>query len=92
MPVRIAAGAFGPNRPARDLYVFLHETAADVPQVVRRSGNPLAKIHLERARSALSGARLRLLVGAVEKEGRGQLQHVRIAHVGRLPQHLRACH
>ena len=47
----------GECAPARDLYVFLHETAADVPPVVRRIGNRLAKIHLERARSALSGAR-----------------------------------
>jgi len=43
--------------PARDLHVFLNETVADVPPVIRRIGNRLAKIHLERARTALSGAR-----------------------------------
>jgi CHAD domain-containing protein len=47
----------GECAPARDLYVFLHETVADVPPVVRRIGNRLARIHLERARAALSGAR-----------------------------------
>jgi CHAD domain-containing protein len=43
--------------PARDLYVFLHETVEEVPPLVRRVANRLAKAHLERARSALSGAR-----------------------------------
>lgn len=43
--------------PARDLYVFLHETVTDVPPLVRRIGNRLAKAHLERARTALAGAR-----------------------------------
>ena len=47
----------GECAPARDLHVFLNETVADVPPVVRRIGNRLAKIHLERARTALSGAR-----------------------------------
>ena len=47
----------GECAPARDLLVFLDETVADVPPVVRRIGNRLAKIHLERARTALSGAR-----------------------------------
>jgi CHAD domain-containing protein len=47
----------GECAPARDLHVFLDETVADVPPVVRRIGNRLAKIHLERARTALSGAR-----------------------------------
>ncbi|HEX9524801.1 MAG TPA: CHAD domain-containing protein [Reyranella sp.] len=43
--------------PARDLHVFLNETVDDVSPVVRRIGNRLAKAHLERARTALSGAR-----------------------------------
>ncbi|HSS87400.1 MAG TPA: CHAD domain-containing protein, partial [Reyranella sp.] len=47
----------GECAPARDLHVFLNETVADVPPVIRRIGNRLAKIHLERARTALSGAR-----------------------------------
>ena len=47
----------GECAPARDLHVFLNETVADVPPVVRRIGSRLAKIHLERARAALSGAR-----------------------------------
>jgi len=47
----------GECAPARDLHVFLNETVDDVPPVIRRIGNRLAKIHLERARTALSGAR-----------------------------------
>ena len=47
----------GECAPARDLHVFLNETVDDVPPIVRRIGNRLAKAHLERARSALSGAR-----------------------------------
>jgi len=47
----------GECAPARDLHVFLNETVSDVPPIVRRIGNRLAKAHLERARSALSGAR-----------------------------------
>jgi CHAD domain-containing protein len=47
----------GECAPARDLYVFLHETVDEVPPIVRRIGNRLAKTHLERARTALSGAR-----------------------------------
>jgi CHAD domain-containing protein len=43
--------------PARDLYVFLHETVEDVPPLVKRVANRLATAHMERARSALSGAR-----------------------------------
>jgi CHAD domain-containing protein len=43
--------------PARDLYVFLHETVEDVPPLVKRVGNRLATAHMERARTALSGAR-----------------------------------
>jgi CHAD domain-containing protein len=47
----------GECAPARDLHVFLNETLSDVPPNIRRIGNRLAKTHLERARSALSGAR-----------------------------------
>jgi len=47
----------GECAPARDLHVFLTETVSDGPPVVRRVANRLARIHLERARSALSGAR-----------------------------------
>jgi CHAD domain-containing protein len=47
----------GECAPARDLYVFLNETAQDVPPVIRRIGNRLARTHLERARAALAGAR-----------------------------------
>jgi CHAD domain-containing protein len=43
--------------PARDLHVFLNETVEDVPPVVKRVGNRLVIAHLERARTALSGAR-----------------------------------
>ena len=44
--------------PARDLHVFLTETVSDVPPVVKRIANRLAKAHFERARSALAGARI----------------------------------
>jgi len=47
----------GECAPARDLHVFLYETVDEVPPIVRRIGNRLAKTHLERARTALSGAR-----------------------------------
>ena len=43
--------------PARDLQVFLTETASDVPPLVRRVASRLAAIHLQHARAALSGAR-----------------------------------
>jgi CHAD domain-containing protein len=43
--------------PARDLHVFLHETVEEVPPIVTRVANRLAKVHLERTRTALSGAR-----------------------------------
>jgi len=47
----------GECAPARDLYVFLHETVREVPPLIRRIANRLAKTHLERARTALAGAR-----------------------------------
>jgi triphosphatase len=43
--------------PSRDLHVFLTETVSDVPPVVKRIANRLAKTHLDRARTALTGAR-----------------------------------
>ena len=47
----------GECAPARDLQVFLSETVIEVPPLVRRVANRVARAHLERARSALSGAR-----------------------------------
>ena len=47
----------GECAPARDLHVFLNETVAEVPPLIRRIANRLAKTHLERARTALAGAR-----------------------------------
>ena len=43
--------------PARDLHVFLTETAAEVPLEVKRIATRLARLHYDRARTALSGAR-----------------------------------
>jgi len=47
----------GECAPARDLHVFLTETVEEVPPVVARIARRLADTHLQRARSALSGAR-----------------------------------
>jgi CHAD domain-containing protein len=47
----------GECAPARDLHVFLTETVDEVPPVVARVARRLADTHLQRARSALSGAR-----------------------------------
>jgi len=47
----------GECAPARDLHVFLTETVSEVPPVTKRVANRLAKTHLERARTALTGAR-----------------------------------
>ena len=47
----------GECAPARDLHVFLTETVEEVPPVVARVARRLADTHLQRARSALSGAR-----------------------------------
>jgi triphosphatase len=43
--------------PARDLHVFLTETAELVPIEVKRIATRLARLHYDRARTALSGAR-----------------------------------
>ena len=53
----------GECAPARDLHVFLTETVTDVPPAVKRIAARLAKAHLERARSALSGARYNAFEG-----------------------------
>ena len=47
----------GECAPARDLHVFLTETAEDVPPEVKRIATRLARLHYDRARTALSGAR-----------------------------------
>ncbi|MBV8392514.1 MAG: CHAD domain-containing protein [Alphaproteobacteria bacterium] len=43
--------------PSRDLHVFMTETIEDAPPAVKRIANRLARIHLERARAALSDQR-----------------------------------
>jgi len=48
---------------ARDLHVFLTETASDLPPIIKRVANRLARTHLERARTALTGARYNALDG-----------------------------
>jgi CHAD domain-containing protein len=47
----------GECAPARDLHVFLTETAEEVPIEVKRIATRLARLHYDRARTALSGAR-----------------------------------
>jgi CHAD domain-containing protein len=47
--------------PARDLHVFLTEAVDDVPPLVARVARRVASVHLERARTALSGARFGML-------------------------------
>lgn len=47
----------GECAPARDLHVFLTETASDVPAIVKRVANRVARSHLERARTALAAKR-----------------------------------
>ncbi len=47
----------GECAPSRDLHVFLTETAEEPTMVVRRIAGRLARLHLERARAALAGAR-----------------------------------
>lgn len=55
----------GECAPARDLHVFLTETAGDVPPVVTKVARRLAKSHLERARTALAGARFAMFDAAL---------------------------
>jgi CHAD domain-containing protein len=66
--------------PARDLHVFLTETVEEVPPEVKRIAARLARAHLERARTALSGARynafdgqLTAFVEAAPPQGGGRL-------------------
>ena len=51
--------------PARDLHVFLTETAQNAPPVVLKVGRRLAKSHLERARTALASARFSMFEAAL---------------------------
>src|SRR5215470_2266421 len=53
----------GECAPARDLHVFLTETVSEVPPLVKRVATRLAKVHLERARTALSGPRYSAFAG-----------------------------
>jgi CHAD domain-containing protein len=55
----------GECAPARDLHVFLTETAVDPPPLIGRIGRRLARIHLERARTALSSARFGMFEAAL---------------------------
>ena len=52
--------------PARDLHVFLTETATDAPPIVLRVARRLARTHLERARTGLSGARFGMFDAALQ--------------------------
>jgi len=53
----------GECAPARDLHVFLTETVEDVPTAVKRIAARLARTHIERARTTLSGARYNVFEG-----------------------------
>ncbi len=53
----------GECAPARDLHVFLTETAEEVPIEVKRIATRLARLHYDRARTALSGARYNAFEG-----------------------------
>ena len=53
----------GECAPARDLHVFLTETAEEVPPDVQRIAARLARLHYDRARTALSGARYNAFEG-----------------------------
>jgi len=59
----------GECAPARDLHVFLTETVSALPPVVKRVANRLAKTHLERARTALTGARYTAFIGQLAAFG-----------------------
>jgi len=59
----------GECAPSRDLHVFLTETVSEVPPVVKRIANRLAKAHLERARTALTGARYTAFKGQLAAFG-----------------------
>ncbi len=55
----------GECAPARDLHVFMSETAVDAPPIVTRVARRLAKSHHERARTALSSARFTMFEAAL---------------------------
>ena len=55
----------GECAPARDLHVFLTETAEEAPPTVTRVARRLARSHLERARTALSSARYSMFDAAL---------------------------
>jgi len=59
----------GECAPARDLHVFLTETVSALPPVVKRVANRLATAHLERARTALIGARYTAFIGQLATFG-----------------------
>lgn len=89
--------------PARDLHVFLTEAVEEVPPGVKRIAARLARTHIERARTALSGARYNAFdgqlvtfiqgepaeasSGRLEDFGRSLLDH-RHAKVGHRGRHL----
>ena len=52
--------------PSRDLHVFLTESVEELPAEVKRVAARLARSHLERARTALSGARFSAFAEQVE--------------------------
>ena len=52
--------------PSRDLHVFLAESVEEAPAEVKRVAARLARSHLERARTALSGARFYAFAEQVE--------------------------
>jgi CHAD domain-containing protein len=56
----------GECAPARDLHVFLTETAKEAPSVIVKVARRLARTHLERARTALSGARFTMFDAALQ--------------------------
>jgi len=70
----------GECAPARDLHVLLTETLDDVPPQVTRVTNRLARLHLERARAALTGARFGMFEAALS----GFIEHQPEAAGGRL--------
>jgi len=59
----------GECAPARDLHVFLTETVSALPPLVKRVANRLATTHLERARTALTGARYTAFIGQLATFG-----------------------
>jgi CHAD domain-containing protein len=62
----------GECAPARDLHVFLNETVSEVPPAVKRVASRLAKVHLERARTALTGVRYNAFTGQLASFGRAE--------------------